>query len=606
MLNRPRVPSELPPMTNPTTTTTDSLFAPLPVRARGTLEIFDTAFKLFRRYAGVLLGWSFLSSVINLLQPVGFFLYVFTMPLLFGAVACVIAAAVRGQNVRFSQVWGFTKPRYGALLGVLILAWVLFFVVLLAATFGVLLVGIGFASATAGFGSLVAILAYIVGTLIGLVLGSLMLAILVGWFVLSPIVACLEDQHRGSSSMGRAWALFNGNWRKACAVSLILTLATLSALVITGSFIGIVFYGGWDKFLGADASGSEFWSLMVGYGGFSTVFLTALMPVLSLVVGVFYLDLRTRKEALDLEWTNYAAKPETLPDRTPAFQHQVAPPQVAAPLLEVTPSALDAGAVGYAPASGAPAATVPSTSEQFAPQPPSPPPFAPTPIPPTEFAPAINPAMPTVHSVPPMMPPTAPAATPLMASTAPATSPLSPAVTSTTEGGIPTSDTNSADSFASFASQIESAPALNISAASTQTQRDLSPFPTAPAPASSGASTQHASSPSLEAPAPISSGAQPSFSSAPEVLISPSQPAGAELFVPTLQNAPSSVQQPVSAPVEVITPVQPFTPPPVPSPPVPPAPQPAPAETSSFAPPRRIVRDEDDDFPSSFGGGARR
>jgi hypothetical protein len=33
-------------------------FAALPVRRRETLEIFDTALKLYRRYFWVLLGWS--------------------------------------------------------------------------------------------------------------------------------------------------------------------------------------------------------------------------------------------------------------------------------------------------------------------------------------------------------------------------------------------------------------------------------------------------------------------------------------------------------------------------------------------------------------------
>ncbi len=554
-------------MTNPTTTTTtDSSFAPLPVRARGTLEIFDTAFKLFRRYAGVLLGWSFLSSVVNLLQPVGLFLYVFTMPLLFGAVACVIAAAVRGQNVQFSQVWGFTKPRYGALLGVLILAWVLFFVVLFAAMFGVMLVGITFSSLTSGFGSAVAILAYIVGTLASLILGSLLLALLVGWFVLSPLVACLEDQHRGSSSMGRAWALFNGNWRKACAVSVILSLAMLAAMVITGSFMGVVFYGGWDKFLGAHASGSEFWGLMAGYGGFLTLFLTASMPILCLVVGVFYLDLRTRKEALDLEWTNYAAKPETLPDQNQTPARRVAPPNVAAPLMEVTPSALDAGAIGYAPASAAPATGTPSPSGQLASQLPTPPPFVPVPAPtpPTLFTSATNPVPPTA----PAIPSTALAASPMMASP----NPVPPAVPSTSPSAVPTPEPSAANSFTSFASQIESAPAPTVGV-----QHDGSPFHEAPA------------------PVPISSGAQSTFP-APEVPVSP-QPALTNVAPPALENAPASPQQPVPPSVEVVTPLQSSTPAPVPA---------VPAETSSFAPPRRLVREEDDDFPSSFGGGARR
>jgi hypothetical protein len=38
-------------------------------------------------------------------------------PLILGAAACCIAAAVRGQSVTFKQCWQFTKPRYGQILG---------------------------------------------------------------------------------------------------------------------------------------------------------------------------------------------------------------------------------------------------------------------------------------------------------------------------------------------------------------------------------------------------------------------------------------------------------------------------------------------------------
>ncbi|RYG54161.1 hypothetical protein EON80_32005, partial [bacterium] len=191
-------------------------YAPLPVRARGTLEIFDTAFKLFRRYAGVLLAWSALSSLINLVPILGILTYVFTMPLMFGAVSCVVAGAVRGQNVTFKQVWGFTKPRYGALLGVLILALILMFVVMIALTFIVSLIIILIASTAANFGWFATGVVWVVGTILGLVGSSFLLAVILGWFNLAPVIACLEDANRGSNSLSRAWSLLSGNWRKAC------------------------------------------------------------------------------------------------------------------------------------------------------------------------------------------------------------------------------------------------------------------------------------------------------------------------------------------------------------------------------------------------------
>jgi len=525
------------PMTNPTA----SPFAPLPVRARGTLEIFDTAFKLFRRYAGVLLGWSFLSSIVNLL-PGGFFGYVFTLPLLFGATSCVIAAAVRGQNVRFGQVWGFTKPRYGALLGVLILAVILFFAVMVGVMFGSMLVAVLFASATARLGTAATVLGWILGTIGGTVVGSLLLALTVCWFTLAPLVTCLEDQHRGSTSMGRAWSLMSGQWRKACAVSVILSLAVTAAAFILGGALGFLFYGGWDKFLGADTSDSAIMGLLAGYGGISALFFTAVMPIIALIVGVFYLDLRTRKEALDLEWTNYAAKPETLPGEVPAPPTGVPnnmAPGFPVPVMEVTPSALDAGAIGYAPASSTPAAQLPPVTSQPpafsqppASQPPAPP-FARQTPPPPPFAPAAQ-------TAPPMFIP--PPSNPVQSSVPPPppVAPVPLVVASSLGEVLPN---NGADSFASFSSQVETAPA----------PRNAEPLP-----------------PSIPAPPPV-----------------PAQPANAGLVGP---------------PVEVVEVRAASAPPPVPLL----APEPAsPAVTSSFAPPRRIVRpEEDEDFPSSFGGGA--
>jgi len=319
-------------------------FAPLPVRARTTLEIFDTAFKLFRRYAGVLLAWSFLSSLINLI-PFGEFAYLFTLPLFYGAVACVLAAAVRGQNVQFGQVWGFTKPRYGALLGVLILAGLLFFALLFGVSLGVSLLTVLVIQATSQFGTAAYVLAWIVGIIGGTTLTSLLLAVTTGWFTLAPLVACLEDQHRGSSALGRAWSLLSGSWRKACAVSVVTSLALGAAMAILGSAILFIFYGGFDKFVGASASDSAMLSLVAGWSGFFTLFLTFSMPVQTLIIGVFYLDLRTRKEALDLEWTNYAAQPEPSPEPLAARATAPAPASSPPAAPDQFPSALSAGAV---------------------------------------------------------------------------------------------------------------------------------------------------------------------------------------------------------------------------------------------------------------------
>ncbi len=350
-------------------------FAPLPVRARGTLEIFDTAFKLFRRYAKVLLAWSAIAGIINIVPIVGIFGFILTMPLVYGSVSCAVAGAVRGQDITFKQVWGFTKPRYGALLGVLILALILLSIV----SFAVLLVGtLGFGLVVAGasnYGTAAQVVATIVVGLASLVGGSLLLAVVMGWFNLAPVIACLEDGNRGSNALSRAWMLLSGNWRKASAVATILALAGTAAMLVVFSCVMFFFYGGWDKMLGASTD----WASGLALSGISALFFIAWAPLQAIIGAVFYLDLRTRKEALDLEWTNYAAKPETLP-----VPVQAAPPPQ--PQLPMAPSPAPVG--GAAPSA------------------------APMPPPPPLFAASVAPSPPSVTLPPPSVAPSPPSVAP--------------------------------------------------------------------------------------------------------------------------------------------------------------------------------------------------
>ena len=567
-------------MTNPSAlpTAPESPYAPLPVRGRGTLEIFDTAFKLLRRYAGVMLSWSFLSALIQLVPFAGGLGYIFTMPLIYGATACVIAAAVRGQKVTFGQVWGFTKPRYGALLGVLILGGLLFTAIIFAVAFAFTFLAILFAGAIARFGTAAEVLAWIVGILGGTLLTSLLLALTVGWFNLAPLVACLEDQNRGSSALSRAWTLLSGNWRKACAVAVILSLSLSAAFVIIGGFLMFLFYGGWDKFIGANADDSAMLGLLSGAGGFTTLFLTLSMPIQTLVIGVFYLDLRTHKEALDLEWTNYAAKPELTPEQLAAARFNAPPPfppQAPAPNLNVTPSTLQAGTIGYAPGSSLPAASTPA--------PPSPPPFdtsvqAPPPVP-------VSPS----SVQPPPLPVSAPATAPAVAA-APSSPVVAAPLTASSEAAPPTS----------LPASPGFAPALSASEVELPASVPV-PAPVFPAqPASFGETpTLFPATPASEAAFPTSIPVAPTNS--------PATPAS-ELGLPTAKAALAASEPPSflsEAPSETEA-AFPLPAPPQPAvPPAPPVP-PAPSETSSFAPTRRASRDEDDDYPSSFGSGGHR
>jgi hypothetical protein len=280
----------------------------LPVRRRETLEIFDTALKLFRRYAWVLLGWSALSSVLALV-PIFSFLAFLTMPLLEGAASCCVAAAVRGQKVTFGQCWSFTKPRYGAMLGVIVLTWIIFTCVFVAFYIAGALLVVVFALVLSNVPQPVQIVGGVIGFVLAFVGFSCLGVVAFGWAKMVPIIACLEDDKRGTAAMGRALDLLKGNWRRVFSMSLIIGLAGIAVLGIVGGIFMLLGSAQWSELFSGNPSDSAVWALIFTFGGFAAVFAFLWNPAHSLIIAVLYLDLRVRREALDLEWTAYASAP---------------------------------------------------------------------------------------------------------------------------------------------------------------------------------------------------------------------------------------------------------------------------------------------------------
>ena len=281
----------------------------LPIRRRETLEIFDTALKIYRRYFWVLLGWSALVAVLAI-TPILSSFSLFTMPLLYGAVSCCVAAAVRGQSVKFSQCWAFTKPRYGALLGVTLLSWLLFAAVLVVFYIAAALLAFGGIFALQNAPEPVQLMAGIVGFLLLLVGFSGLGVVAFGWTSMVPIVACLEDDKRGTAAMGRALELLKGNWRRVFGMALILGLAMLAVFgIVGGGMAGVVGLASLREIFGNSPSDSAIFGLMGTFGAITAMFYLLWLPAQLLVIAVLYLDLRVRREALDLEWNAYSSAP---------------------------------------------------------------------------------------------------------------------------------------------------------------------------------------------------------------------------------------------------------------------------------------------------------
>ena len=289
--------------------TSETSFAALPVRQRGTLEIIDTAMKLYRRYFGVLMAWSAIVSVSWIFGSIVPFGSLLAYPLTAGSVACCIAAAVRGQTISFAQVWEFTKPRYGALLLLVVLSGLIMSVAFLAVFLLSMLITLGGAwllSATNAPDE-VGIIVGGIAVFLALVVGSVLSVFAYAWLGLIPIIACLEDDKRGVAAMGRAWDLMKGSWRRVLGLATLLTIAVMAVMgIVIGSLA--LFGSGLGAFLD-DPSEAALLGLSFSFLGIFGLFFLFWNPIQTLILAVLYLDLRVRKEALDLEWNSYSSAP---------------------------------------------------------------------------------------------------------------------------------------------------------------------------------------------------------------------------------------------------------------------------------------------------------
>lgn len=348
------------------TSETPPPFPALPVRRRETLEIFDTALKLYRRYLWVLLGWSALVSVLTFV-PLLSLSTLFTMPFLYGAVSCCVAAAVRGQKVTFGQCWSFSKPRYGAMLGILLLSWLILFALIIAFYIAAALLFVAGAVVLSNAPVPVVTVASVIGVLALLVFFSALGVFVFGWVTMVPIVACLEDDKRGTAAMGRALTLLKGHWRRVFGMSLIIGLAATAVLAIVMGLGGVVSALRFNE-LFSNFSEDAFFGLMATFGALMGFFMLIWNPAQMLIIAVLYLDLRVRHEALDLEWTAYATAPAvpaseasalepsavaqlTVPDGITAPSSFSSMPTVEGipatpPPVEVAPASFGAGSTG--------------------------------------------------------------------------------------------------------------------------------------------------------------------------------------------------------------------------------------------------------------------
>ena len=329
----------------------ETQMAALPVRQRGTLEIIDTAMKLYRRHFGVLMGWSALVAALIVLVSVVPFGALFVYPFIASSCACCIAAAVRGQKMSFGQVWEFTKPRYGALLLINLVSWLLLGAAMGVAFLVMALLTLAGAWALSSLNAPAIVSDYLggFGIFVAFAAGSVVGTMLLAWIGLAPIVACLEDDKRSSQALGRAFELMKGSWGRVLALSILLNLAVVAAI---GIVIGtLALFGAGIGALSDNPTNTALVLMGVFSAAFFGLFLLFWNPIQSLILAVLYLDLRVRKEALDLEWNSYASAPPVEPDAP-----EPAAPDAAQVANQLVGAPLEGGYLPASTASAAPSA----------------------------------------------------------------------------------------------------------------------------------------------------------------------------------------------------------------------------------------------------------
>lgn len=352
--------------------TAETAFAPLPVRRRDTLEIFDTALKLYRRYFWVLLAWSAIATLSSYVAsfatcgiPAGYF---FTMPLMVGATACAIAAAVRGQNITFSQCWRFFKPRYWPTVGqyvlVSILAGLGFIGLTAIGTIGGILVAAALNAASVP--TAITVVVWIMISVLLLGIGSVLGSAIFCWMYMVPIIVCLEDDKRGGLAQSRAWDLLRKEWLRATMLFALIGLAFLATAGITFGFAALL--TGLDNVRGMMNGGGNSTAFLLTSGVIWTLMTVVTMPLFYLCTGVFYLDLRVRKEALDLEWNAHVSAPQDQVQDT-AAEAVYAPAAASTGAMDVAPATFAAGAAAGQFSSEPPPTPVPDSGVPVEPQP---------------------------------------------------------------------------------------------------------------------------------------------------------------------------------------------------------------------------------------------
>lgn len=222
-----------------------------------------------------------------------------------GIVSLEVARGTIGERLTVGGLWRLAKGRMGALIGWSFILSGVLFAVIIALTLIVVLVSV--VGGAVGVG---------IGILIG-VLGGLVLVVISVWIgtklSLVPSLLMLERESI-VGAMRRSWSLTNGYFWKTFGTQLLVNLIIQTAAqIITTPVSFIIGIGGGLLNPNAEEQGTI--ALLVVTTVFSgvvgAVFGAIALVVQSAVVALIYIDIRMRKEGLDLDLTRFVEARQT-------------------------------------------------------------------------------------------------------------------------------------------------------------------------------------------------------------------------------------------------------------------------------------------------------
>jgi hypothetical protein len=267
--------------------------------------------------AGALAAGTFAIALLVLLA--GGALSVVAAALLQAIIVTEVARGTVGEKLRLGQVWAAARGRFGAIIGytvLLVLAIALGFVLFYA-----LIIGVTFATVAGSASSSANLMGSVFATLGVMLVGFLGAAVLFLWLgtklAFVPAVIVLERLPVGRA-IARSWSLSRGYFWRTLGILLLVEVMVWFATQIVALPLQLVISLGTTLLdptgassVSPDAFGAgTVVALIVSYAVVSIVSAIG-MVLISATSSLLYLDLRMRKEGLDLELARFVEARQT-------------------------------------------------------------------------------------------------------------------------------------------------------------------------------------------------------------------------------------------------------------------------------------------------------